>query len=104
MKEGTTGGCPCKRYKKVPRDEVECRLLQHRLNRMIGQLGGIQRMIEENRYCGDILIQVAAVESALRSFGEVVLRQHLETCVTEEVRNGNTAIMEETMALIRKLN
>ena len=59
-------GCEkcCPRYKNSPRDEKAVRLLQNRLNRMIGQLNGIKNMVEGNRYCGDILTQVAAVESA----------------------------------------
>ena len=60
--------CHC-RFKSPPTDEKQLRQLQNRLNRMIGQLGGIKKMLEDNRYCGDILVQVAAVESALQSFG-----------------------------------
>ena len=75
---GACGGC---RHKHTPRSERELRQLQNRLNRMVGQLGGISKMLEENRYCGDILTQVAAVESALQSFGYLVLKEHMETCV-----------------------
>ena len=70
---------------------------------MIGQLGGISRMLEENRYCGDILTQVAAVESALQSFGYIVLQEHMETCVAQEVRKGNDQILEEAVELMKKL-
>ena len=91
------------RQKHTPRPADEQRQLQHRLNRMIGRLGGIGRMIDENRYCGDILIQVAAVQRALKSFGETVLQAHMETCVAEELRSGNNAVLTETMDLIRKL-
>ena len=56
------GNCNCCRTKQTPREEGQRRQLQNRLNRMIGQLGGISRMLEENRYCGDILTQVAAVD------------------------------------------
>ncbi len=93
----------CCRYKDTPRSEAEQRQLQNRLNRMIGQLGGIKKMVEENRYCGDILNQVAAVESALQNFGYVVLQNHMETCVTEKIRQGEEGIIEETVELIRKL-
>lgn len=67
-------GCP--HHKHTPRDEQAIRLLQNRLNRMIGQLNGIKNMVEDNRYCGDILTQVAAVESALQSFGYIILQDH----------------------------
>ena len=70
---------------------------------MIGQLGGIKKMIEEDRYCGDILMQVAAVESALQALGYVMLQDHMETCVVEEIQNGNTAIVDEAIELVKKL-
>ena len=60
-------------------------------------------MLDDNRYCGDILTQVAAVESALQSFGYIILKEHMETCVVEEVQNGNTQIVEEAFELMRKL-
>ena len=57
----------CVRRKATPRGEGEKKQLKNRLNRMAGQLNGIGKMLDENRYCGDILVQVAAVESALQS-------------------------------------
>lgn len=106
--ENTTAagdGCckHCPHHKHTPRSEQAQRLLQNRLNRMIGQLNGIKNMVEDNRYCGDILTQVAAVESALQSFGYIILQDHLETCVVEEIRNGNTQIVDEAVELMKKL-
>ena len=49
---------------------------------MIGQLGGVKTMIDDNRYCADVLTQLAAAESAVHSISAVVLRNHLETCVS----------------------
>ena len=60
-------------------------------------------MIADNRYCGDVLMQVSAVESALQSFGYVVLTEHLKTCVVENVRQGNVDILDEAVDLIKKL-
>lgn len=93
----------CCRYKKSPRDVQAQRLLQNRLNRMIGQLNGIKSMLEDNRYCGDILNQVAAVGSALQSFGYLVLQDHLQTCVVEEILQGNNQIVDEALDLMKKL-
>ncbi|MEA4824458.1 MAG: metal-sensing transcriptional repressor [Clostridiaceae bacterium] len=93
----------CCRHKHTPRDEETVRQLQNRLNRIIGQLGGIKAMLDDNRYCGDILTQIAAAESALQSFGYLVLREHMETCVVEEIQQGNTAIIDEAVDLIKKL-
>ncbi len=94
--------CPCRRKNK-PRDEKTFRSLKNRLNRMSGQLSGISGMLDDNRYCGDILIQVAALQSALRAFGCEVLKNHMETCVTDEIKKGNTEIIDETLELIKKL-
>ena len=93
----------CERHKKAPRSEEQIRQLKNRLARMVGQLNGISRMLDENRYCGDILMQIAAVESALQNFGYIVLQDHLESCVTEEIRGGNQEIMSETIELIKRL-
>ena len=101
QQEGNAGNC-C-HTKHTPRSVAQHKNLKNRLNRMIGQLNGIGRMLEENRYCGDILTQVAAVESALQGFGFIVLKEHLETCVVEEVLNGNDKIMDETIELVKKL-
>ena len=68
--------CHC-HQKATPRSEKERKQLQNRLSRMTGQLNGISRMLEENRYCGDILTQVAAaVESALQAFGYAILKEY----------------------------
>ena len=93
----------CARKKHTPRDEETKKTLQNRLNRMIGQLNGIKNMVEENRYCGDILIQIAAVQSALQNLGYMVLQDHMETCVVEEIQKGNTQIVDEAVELIKKL-
>ncbi len=95
--------CTCDHYKLIPRDDVAQKQLQNRINRIIGQLNGIKNMIGENRYCGDILIQIGAVESALQSLGYIILQEHMQTCVVEEVKKGNEAIMEEAIELIKKL-
>ncbi|MBQ2935331.1 MAG: metal-sensing transcriptional repressor [Lachnospiraceae bacterium] len=93
----------CCHQKNTPRSKEQQKQLQNRLNRMIGQLNGISRMLNENRYCGDILTQVAAVESALQGFGYIVLQEHLQTCVIEEIEKGNEGIMEEVIDLVKKL-
>ena len=86
-----------------PAPKKKKKQLQNRLSRMAGQLNGISRMLEENRYCGDILTQVAAVESALQAFGYAILKEHMETCVVEEIQKGNTAVVDEAVELVKKL-
>jgi DNA-binding FrmR family transcriptional regulator len=96
-------GSSHERHRSMPRDPEQIKQLKNRLSRMTGQLNGIGRMLDDNRYCGDILMQVAAVESALQNFGYIVLQTHMESCVAEELREGNPEIMAETMDLIKKL-
>lgn len=101
--ERTEDICACCHHKNTPRDAKEQKKLQNRISRIIGQLNGIQSMIEDNRYCGDILIQIGAVESALQSLGYMILQDHMQTCVVEEVKKGNEAIMAEAVELIKRL-
>ena len=103
MGEKRQDACPACHHRRTPRSDAELKQLKNRLNRMTGQLAGIGRMLDENRYCGDILIQISAVEKALQSFGYNVLQSHMESCVTEEVKSGNPAIMRETLELMKKL-
>ena len=95
--------CPC-RHKSTPRSMELQADMQKRLNRAIGQLTGVKAMIEDNRYCGDVLTQLAAAESAVRRVSEMVLAEHMRTCVVEEVRAGNDEVIDEVMALIRRFS
>lgn len=95
--------CACCHHKNTPRDAKQQKQLQNRINRIIGQLNGIKNMIDDNRYCGDILNQIGAVESALQSLGYIILQDHMQTCVAEEVRKGNEEILAEAVELIKKL-
>lgn len=95
--------CARCRHKRTPRDAGERKKLKSRINRIVGQLNGIQGMIDDNRYCGDILIQIGAAESALRSLGYAVLEEHMLTCVAESVQEGDTKILAEAVELMKKL-
>lgn len=59
-----------------------------RLNRISGQIEGIRRMVEEPRYCVDILTQIAAVRAALSAVGRFILEDHLKTCVRSAIKQG----------------
>lgn len=95
-------GCCCCHHKATPRTEAFQADLQKRLNRAIGQLNGVKAMIDDNRYCGDVLTQLAAAESAVHRVSALLLQNHLETCVVEQIEAGNTAIIDEAMQLIKK--
>ena len=93
----------CARYKATPRSEEQLKTLRSRMNRIAGQVAGIQRMLDDNRYCGDILTQIAAVESALQSVGYLVLQEHMRSCVAEGVREGRDEMLDEAVELMKKL-
>lgn len=69
--------------------------LKARLNRIEGQIRGIARMVEEDRYCPDILLQIAAANESLRSTARVLLDSHVRHCVTDAIRSKETRRAEE---------
>ena len=69
-----------------------------RLNRIEGQVRGLARMVEEDRYCIDIVTQIAAVRAALRRVEESVLRDHIDHCVRHAIASGNKAEQEQKVA------
>ena len=93
--------CACER-KKI-RDDSERRDLMNRLKRIEGQVRGLQRMLEEDAYCPEILTQASAVNSALNSFCRVLLTNHLRTCVSEDIRAGDDAAIDEFVKMLQKL-
>ena len=91
----------CCRHKK--RSEEEYKSLIHRLNRIEGQIRGIRGMVEKDIYCADILVQVAAVNSALNGFSKELLAQHVRTCVADDLRAGSEEKLDELIKLLPKL-
>lgn len=77
--------------------------LINRLNRLEGQIRGIKSMVEEDVYCDDILIQVAAVKSALDAFSSSLFEEHLKTCVVRDIKANNPEIIEEVLTTIKRL-
>ena len=80
--------------------------LNRRLKRIEGQVKGIQKMIDDERYCVDILIQISAVRSAIDKVGAIILENHIKGCVSNSLKNGdkedNEAIIKELMDTIKK--
>lgn len=91
----------CDRVKHRPEKEVKD--LITRLNRVEGQIRGIRNMVEEERYCVDILNQVSAVQAALNSFNKELLENHIHSCVVEDIRTGKDEAVEELCETIKKL-
>ncbi len=77
--------------------------LKARLSRVEGQIRGINRMVQEDVYCDDILNQIAAAQSALRSVGKLLLEKHVESCVVEQIQDGRLEVIQELMITVNKL-
>jgi len=67
-----------------------------RLSRIEGQIKGIKKMVEEGRYCVEVLGQISAAHEALRGVGKLIMRNYLENCVTSSLRSGSTKKAKET--------
>ena len=65
-----------------------------RLRKVEGQVRGLQRMVEDGRYCADVLTQISSVQQALRAVGKVLMRTHLEHCITDALRTGDAVEAE----------
>ena len=94
--------CKCCQ-KKNPRDEEMTKNLKTRINRIIGQLNGVNKMLDDNRYCHDILIQIAAVESALKEVGFIILQDHMMTCVSDDIKNNDYQSLIDALEITKKL-
>ncbi len=90
-------------HKTKERSVKEYKDLVNRLSRIEGQVRGIKKMVENDAYCPDILIQVSAVNAALNSFNRVLLANHIRTCVTNDIREGKSETVDELVATLQKL-
>ena len=77
--------------------------LMLRLRRAEGQVRGIQKMVEDERYCPDILVQISAVHESLRSIERMLLRNHLQHCATEALRSGDDRKAQRTYEELTEL-
>ena len=94
--------CDCA-VKHKHRQAAEEKDLLNRLNRIEGQIRGIKSMVEDERYCVDILTQVSAVQAALKSFNKVLLSSHIKSCVVEQIQDGNLEAVDELCMTIQKV-
>ena len=93
--------CCC--HKTKERSDKEYKDLIHRLNRIEGQVRGIKGMVEQDAYCTDILVQVAAVNAALNSFNKVLLENHIRSCVVRDIKEGKEETLDELVGTLHKL-
>ncbi|MBR6364566.1 MAG: metal-sensing transcriptional repressor [Lachnospiraceae bacterium] len=89
--------------KKKIRTEEQKKSLLNRLKRLEGQIRGLEKMVEEDAYCNDILQQSMSASSAMDGFNQELLGYHVKGCVTEGIKNGNEEIVDELLKTVRKL-
>ena len=95
--------CPGCSHKTKERSEKEYKDLLNRLSRIEGQVRGIRKMVKNDAYCTDILVQVSAVNAALNSFNKVLLANHIRTCVADDIRSGKEETIDELVTTLQKL-
>ena len=89
-------------HKSKERSDEELKSLIHRLNRIEGQIRGIRKLVENDVYCTEILVQVAAVSSALNGFSKELMANHIKTCVVNDIREGKDETVDELIATLQK--
>lgn len=99
--EHNSGTACCERKKK--RSGEELRSLMNRLKRIEGQVRGVEKMLENDAYCPDILIQVSAINSALNSFNKELLASHMKSCVVNDIRAGKDEVIDELVTTLQKI-
>ena len=90
--------------KKTSRTENEKKLLNNRLNRIEGQIKGVKKMIGEDAYCNDILVQLSAIENSVKSLSNLLLEKHLYTCIARDLENGKIDTIDEIVSLFKRFN
>lgn len=93
----------CQCQKKKERSEEEYKKLMNRLNRIEGQIRGLKRMLENDAYCPNILIQAAAANAALNAFNRELLSNHIHTCVVHDIKEGREETVDELVDTIYKM-
>lgn len=99
------GCCDINKDQKKPTEQSikAQKSILNRLNRIEGQIRGIKNMIEKNTYCDDIINQIEASRSALHSVQIILLESHIKNCVVDQLKHGDTDVVEEVLKTIRKL-
>lgn len=87
--------------KKTCRSELEKKELTTRLAKLSGQINGIKKMIDEDRYCTDILIQLSAVDKAIKSLANVMINRHIHTCLVRDIKLDKEDTVDELFDLIK---
>lgn len=96
--------CCSEERKKTYREAEEKKKICNRLNRIEGQVKGIKKMVEEDRYCNDILMQLSAIQNSIQSLSNHILERHLYTCVSDHLAQGDLAVLDELTSLFKRFH
>lgn len=94
--------CCSHKIKTKIRSNDEKKQLISRINRINGQLNGIKKMIEDNRYCDDILIQLSAADQSIKSLANLILDKHMHSCLVNDIKEGKIETIDEIINLIKR--
>ncbi len=89
---------------KPIRSDEEKKTILNRINRIKGQISGIEKMINNNCDCNDVLIQTVAVEKSAKSLANFILEKHLYKCVADDLEKGNLEVIDELISLFKRFN
>ena len=79
-------------------------MITNRINRIQGQLSGINKMIQNDVYCNDVLIQLSAVQNSIKSLSNHILENHLYSCVTRDLEEGKDEVIDEIISLFKRFS
>ncbi len=96
--------CACADKRTKARGSEEKKRLINRISRIGGQINAVKRMIEEDAYCPDILLQISAADSALRALSRIMMTEHINTCVLQDIKSGKEDAADELAVLIEKMS
>lgn len=90
--------------KHTHRDEETKKKINKRLKTIEGQIRGIEKMIDEDKYCPDVLTQLLAINKSIKSVSNEILKNHLYGCIVRDIQNNDFDSIDEVMDLIKKFN
>ena len=88
--------------KRHTHSHKETKAVSNRLARIIGHMNSVKRMIEDGRDCSEVLIQLSAIDSAIKSLSRVILKDHISTCIVEAAKHDDSEAIEELKRAIDK--
>lgn len=80
---------------KYTHSHTETKKVLDRMSRVIGHMEAVRKMIEDDRDCADILIQIAAVRSAVNNIGKIILKDHIDHCVVDAIETGDQKVLDD---------